>query len=164
MKDLSRGSGGCGSGQAGFTLLETLIALVILSIGLMGYMSVHYQSINGRLFSKRMNEAVVAANHRTEVLLSEDYEEIENHAASPTAYYKEGGNEAEPSDYEAGAAHQSTLTVTRWSGVTGNPNAELGNLKTLSMTTQWKEKEKVRSTNLHTWVRNGRSGDTEVEE
>jgi len=138
----------------GFTLLECLIALVVLSIGIMGYMSVHYQRINGRLFSKRMHEAVVAANDRAEETLAADYEDIENLAGS--AYFKEGESGVDPSEYDSGAAMANTLTVSQWTHVTGNPNAEIRNMKTLSMTTQWKEKDHVRSTSLHTYVRSGR--------
>jgi len=156
----SRGIGKPLTGNAGFTLLEGLIAMVVLSIGVLGYMSVHYQSINGRLFSKRMHEAVMAANDGAEQLLSGDYENL---SGAATVYRTEGGNEADSSDYDNGAAHRIDWSIAQWNNVTANPNSEIRNLKTLSMSTQWKERDTVRSTNMHTWVRNGRTGDSEGE-
>jgi len=146
------------AGRRGFTLRECLIALVVLTIGIMGYMSVHYQSINGRLFSKRMQEALMSGNTNTEEMITGDFEDL---AGTDTVYHKEGGNEADATDYDNGAGHEIIRSVSEWVNVTDNPNAEIRAMKTLSLTMRWKERDTVRSADVNTWVRGGRAGDSE---
>ncbi len=146
--------------EYGFSLLEALIAMVVLSIGIMGYMSVHYHSINGRLFSKRMHEAVMTGNTNAEEMISGDFQQL---SGTDTVYKKEGGIDANSSDYNNGAAHEIIRSVANWDNVTDNPNAEIGALKTLTLSMRWKERDTVRSTRVSTWVRGGRTGDSEGE-
>lgn len=50
-------------GQRGFTLLETLIALVVLSVGMLGIASLHVEGLrNGRTASLRTKAVVHAAD------------------------------------------------------------------------------------------------------
>ena len=143
--------------EEGFTLLETLIAVVILTIGILGYMAIQYQSMNGRVFSKRMSEAILSGNTTTEQMLTSDYYQM---SGSGTLYRKDGGFEAEEQDYADRKAHRIQWSVTSWSNVSGNPNAEIVRMKTLSLSTDWKEKDEDRSTRMATWARGGKVGDS----
>lgn len=143
--------------ERGFTLLETLIAVVILTIGVLGYMAIQCQSMSGRVFSKRMNEAVLSGNTATEEMLTSDYVQM---SGSGTLYRKDGGAEADEQDYQDGKAHRIQWSVTSWDGVSENPNAEIVQMKTVSLSTQWKEKEEDRSTRMATWARGGKVGDS----
>lgn len=57
----------CGiSNQNGFTLLELLIALVILSIGLLGLAGLHIAAIRGNMSGFKISEASAVAQQRIE--------------------------------------------------------------------------------------------------
>ncbi len=143
--------------EQGFTLLEALIGVLLLSVGILGFMAIQYQSINGRLFSKRMNEAVLSGSSAVEERLTEDFTQMNG---SGTAYRKDGGFEATEQDYLDGKAHEISWDIKGWSSLTTNPNAELGKMKTLSVVTNWLEKEETRITQVATWARGGKVGDS----
>lgn len=52
----------------GFTLLEVLIALVVLSVGVLGIAAMHIVSIRGNFFSHYLTEASYTAQDRLEFL------------------------------------------------------------------------------------------------
>jgi len=147
--------------QGGVTLLEMLVCLTVLSIGVMGYLALHYHSIYGRVFAKRMNEAVLAGDTQAEWLLTGNFAQLDD--GSDTGYMQYGGNDedGEQSDYESGKAQKLDWAIYEWNNITDNPNSELNKLKTLSMGVHWKEKEELRAVRVHTVLRGGRSGDTE---
>jgi len=136
--------------------------MVVLSIGILGYMSMHYQSINGRLFSKRMHEAVMATNDQAESLFSSDYQTLDGESAPE--YRVHGGLEATVEDYDNGSAQQLTWTVREWgNNVSSSDYAEIRRLRTVSLEVQSKDKQQVRSNHAHTWVRCGKEGDSPCE-
>lgn len=145
------------SDRRGFTLLEMLIALVVLSIGVLGYTAVQYQSIGGRAFSKLMNKALTSGVSNVEELKTISFEQM---SGSGTLYrIKQTGSAASDSDYEAGRAYKLEWEVGDWSGATGNPNSFLRELKTIKTTIRWKEKGVVSSAVLFTFDRGRKAGD-----
>lgn len=60
------------SNQNGFTLLELLIALVILSIGLLGLAGLHIAAIRGNMSGFKISEASAVAQQRLEELKAID--------------------------------------------------------------------------------------------
>ncbi|MBI4525486.1 MAG: prepilin-type N-terminal cleavage/methylation domain-containing protein [Deltaproteobacteria bacterium] len=54
------------TGQSGFTLLEVLVALVVLSVGLLGMAALTVGIIDGNLYSKNVTTATVIAEARLE--------------------------------------------------------------------------------------------------
>ena len=54
--------------KRGFTLIEILIAMVILSVGVLGIFSMHIVSVRGNFFSHYLTEANCAAQDRLEFL------------------------------------------------------------------------------------------------
>jgi len=59
--------------QAGFTLVEILIAVSILTIGLLGAASMQVSSIRGNQFSERVTTALCLAEDRMEELMRRGY-------------------------------------------------------------------------------------------
>lgn len=64
----------CYKFQVGFTLLEVLISLIILSVGLLAVAGMHITSIRGNSFSHHLTQAVVLAESKLEDLKNLAYE------------------------------------------------------------------------------------------
>ncbi len=76
----------------GFTLLEVLITIVILSVGLLGMAALAAGTINGNAFSKNLSTAITLAQDKMEEIWEQDYSDIapEGNASlsSPFANYE----------------------------------------------------------------------------
>jgi len=56
------------SGQKGFTLLEVLVAMIVLAIGLLGIAPMFVMSMRGNQFSREVSETAYLAQDRIEQL------------------------------------------------------------------------------------------------
>lgn len=78
-------------GNRGFTLIELMVAMVVLAFGILGFMFLQTRSIEGRLFSREMNRAITIAQQQMDILMGLDFNNsflsIGNHptAAEDTA-------------------------------------------------------------------------------
>ena len=68
---------------AGFTLVETLVAVAILSIGLLALANLQIGSTRGNAFSQRMTTAVSIAEQRLEQLKNTPFANIQAEAPAP---------------------------------------------------------------------------------
>jgi|APSaa5957512622_1039677.scaffolds.fasta_scaffold83101_1 type IV pilus assembly protein PilV len=82
-------------GSQGFTLIEVLITIVILSVGLLGMAALNVGIINGNAFSKNLSTATTCAQDKmddlrrlgyantsaTNATVTEDYNSITDYAA-----------------------------------------------------------------------------------
>jgi prepilin-type N-terminal cleavage/methylation domain-containing protein len=59
--------------KKGFTLIETLIGLVILAIGLLAIAGMHVNSIKSNMFSNHVNQATIFAQDKLEELKNLTY-------------------------------------------------------------------------------------------
>jgi type IV pilus modification protein PilV len=117
--------------QNGFTLLEVLVAIVILTIGLLGTAGLTTGVIRGNHYSKNITSATAAAQTQLESIKSSGY------ANATTANF--------PSD----AVSMGGMTLTRTTTVTDSSPA--ANMKTVSVTVSWTESNNTsRSVNLQT--------------
>ena len=71
MSDLTSGKK-----SGGFTLIEVLVAIVILSIGLLGMASLTTGIINGNAFSKNASTATTLAQDKMEEIWEQDYSDV----------------------------------------------------------------------------------------
>ena len=60
-------------GQSGFTLLEVLVGICILSIGLLGVAKMQVTAIKGNYFSGHTTSALMLAEQKMEDILGSDY-------------------------------------------------------------------------------------------
>lgn len=141
----------------GYTLLEILVALVVLSIGVLGYMALQFQSVSGRAFARSMNTASTAGIASLEEMRTIDFDQLQG---SGTAYrFRSDGSEASESDFESGDAYKVEWTVGDFTGIAANPNVRLRELKTIYAVVRWKEKGVEHSMTLTTFERGFKTGD-----
>ena len=116
-----------GSIEDGFTLIEIMITLVILSIGLVALAGLQVSAIKGNTFSKRMTSAVSIANQKLEQIKNTAYDNIISESSTQiTTNYP----------------NQPSMTFTRQ--VTVMNNSPLANTKTVNVTVTWSD-----GSNLH---------------
>ena len=102
----------------GFTLIEILIGLVILSVGLLAIAALQVTSARGNFFSKNLTQATYVAQDRLEFLEKVPFD-------SP---------QLQPGTYNDGKAIISGFSFDRTYTVVLN-----GNLKTITYTVNWSE-------------------------
>ena len=120
--------------EEGFTLIEIMITLVILSIGLVALAGLQVTAIKGNTFSKRMTAAVSIANQKLEQIKDMAYGDILSQ--SPTQITITEGN-------------QSSMNFTRQVTVTNGP---LANTKTVNVTVTWSGSSKSYSVPITTVI------------
>ena len=103
--------------QQGFTLLEVLVTIVILSIGLLGIAGLTTGVIRGNHYSKNITSATAAAQTQLEAIKSRGYAEAVE-ANFPADFVNMGG-----------MSFNRTTTITADSPAT--------NMKTASVTVNW---------------------------
>ena len=122
----------------GFTLIELMVSLVVLAFGILGFLSLQGQAVQGRVFAREMSRATFVAQSNMEELLSMDFAHALLSAGThPTA--GEGGTDA-----------LGTGTLVRTETL-GNfnyytywiiPTVTNPNVKTIQMTVTWLNKDK----------------------
>jgi len=117
--------------QNGFTLLEVLVAIVILTIGLLGTAGLTTGVIRGNHYSKNITSATAAGQTLLESVKSSGYTNATS-ANFPNDTVTMGG-----------------MTFTRTTTITNSSPA--ANMKTVSVTVSWTESNNTaRSVNLQT--------------
>jgi prepilin-type N-terminal cleavage/methylation domain-containing protein len=143
--------------QAGFTLLEVLIALVILSIGVLGYIAVQFQSVSSRAFAKTLHRAMTTGITNLEELRTIDFAQM---AGTGVEYFDRiTGDPATSTDYDEGKAYKAEWTVGDWGSVSSNPNCFINELKSIQVVVRWKEKGMDYSSAFFTIERGRKTGD-----
>jgi prepilin-type N-terminal cleavage/methylation domain-containing protein len=125
--------------EHGFSLVEVMVAMVILAVGILGYLAVHYQSTGARVFVQNASRAIVAENSEVERILSEPPPET---ATTDTAYDGFGDDwtyeiqwEVRPlagfySDSEVAKRMKSISSNTSWEVSEANRQCSRGQLFT----------------------------------
>jgi prepilin-type N-terminal cleavage/methylation domain-containing protein len=116
--------------EEGFTLLEIMIALVILSIALVALAGLQVSAIKGNAFSKRMTTAVSIGNEKMEQLKNSSYANILSESPIQVT--------------------QSNMNFTRQVTVTNNN--PLPNMKTVNVMVTWSDSSKSYSVPITTII------------
>ncbi len=143
--------------KKGFTLLEVLIAIVILSIGVLGYMAVQFQSVSSRAFAKTLHRAMTTGITNLEELRTLDFAQL---GGEGIEYFdKITGQVAAETDYDEGKAYKAEWSVADWGNVSSNPNCFINEMKSLKVVVRWKEKGMDYSSAFFTFERGRKKGD-----
>lgn len=141
----------------GFTLLEILVALVILSVGVLGYMAVQFQSVSGRAFARSLHRAMTTGISELEDQRLRRFAQLTGEGIEYVD--KITGNVATETDYDEGKAYKAEWRVGDWANVSDNPNCFINELKTLQVVVHWKEKGMDYSSAFFTLERGRKIGD-----
>jgi hypothetical protein len=134
-----------------------LVALVILSIGVLGYMAVQFQSVSSRAFAKTLHRAMTTGITNLEELRTLDFAQL---GGDGVEYFdKVTGLPATETDYEDETAYKAEWSVADWSNVSDNPNCFINELKSLQVVVRWKEKGMDYSSAFFTFERGRKTGD-----
>ena len=105
--------------NAGFTLVESMLTLAIISVSLLALAGLQITALRGNALSRRMTTAVSIAEQRLEQLKNMSYTNIQAEAATQVTV--------------------SNLQFTRQVTVTNGP---LPNTKSVSVLVSWQEQSK----------------------
>ncbi|HEU4344876.1 MAG TPA: prepilin-type N-terminal cleavage/methylation domain-containing protein [Candidatus Binatia bacterium] len=111
--------------QGGFTLIEMLVAVLVLTIGLLGTAGLTAQVVQGNFFSKNITSATVIAQTQLESVQNKGY------AGATTASF----SSAAASVNMGGVSFSRTTTIAE--------NSPASNMKTVTVTVTWNENNNV---------------------
>ncbi len=128
------------SNQKGFTLLELLIALTILSIGLLGLAGLHVAAIQGNVSGFKISTAAAVAQERIEELKALD---------ASAAALSAGAHTNDGSSVIQGITYNRSYTIQDNTPVTGT--------STITLTVTWVEPKThvTRNTSVFTRINKG---------
>ena len=115
--------------DAGFTLVESMLTLAIMSVGLLALAGLQITALRGNDLSRRMTTAVSIAEQKLEQLKNTPYTNIQTEAASEVT--------------------ASNLHFTRQVTVTNGP---LPNTKSVSVLVRWQDQSKTHTLPLATII------------
>ncbi len=121
----------------GFTLIELMIALVVLAFGILGFLFLQGRAVQGRVWAREMSRATFVAQSNMEELLSMDFaHSLLSAGTHPTA--GEGGTDALGS-----GTLVRTETLGNFNYFTNwvIPAPTNPNVKTIRMTVTWQYKD-----------------------
>jgi type IV pilus assembly protein PilV len=116
--------------KEGFTLIEIMIALVVLSIGLIALAGLQMSAMRGNTLSKRMTTAVSIANARIEQIKNMPYANIQSESSTQVT--------------------ESNMTFTRQ--VTVSNDIPVANTKTVNVIVTWKNGAKSHTVPISTVI------------
>lgn len=124
MEETHNNRGDVMKNSPGFTLIEMMIAIFILSVGILGLLAVHVTATRTNFQASRMTAAVTENADRHEKLLAQDYDAAMLAPGSTTTFV------------------DGKYTITWNVSAEGVP---IPNVKTITINTAWKENGQDRS-------------------
>lgn len=130
--------------DAGFTLIETIIALMIFTVGILSVGLMQLSALQGNSVANQVTEAMVFGSDQIEQMLSWDYDDDNFKSSNNNAYtlpngdnYTADGHQTDSDNY-----YHAYWQITDDSPVT--------NSKTIVVTVFWNQKGLQRSFSLST--------------
>ena len=112
--------------EKGFTLSEVLVAIVVLSLGLLGLETMHIAAIQVNTIASRMTQATTLAQERAELLMAMPYNDPMLADTTSKGSFTSYTDPQPPQGY-----------TIRWEVDTDTPS---GGIKTINIYVTWKNK------------------------
>lgn len=129
-------AGNVETGQKGFTLIEVMVAMVILGIGILAIVGLQARDMNYNSSSKRQTQAYTWAADRAERLLALPYTSLDLSVQGTTAV---AGDGHAPSTADAA---MMAPYVMEWDVIDNSAN--IPNSRQVNIFVRWKNKEIAR--------------------
>ena len=130
-------------GRRGFTLLEVMIALVILSIGLLGLAGLQIVATRSNSFSNQMTVGITLAQDKLEELRNLSYDDAQLNDPQP-------GNDSVNGNYQDGNNPIRALGDMGFNRSWTVSEDATNNLKTITVTVQWPHPDNSHSVSFTT--------------
>ena len=128
--------------QAGFTLVELMIALAIMAFGVLGYTFLQARALQGRVFAREMGRATIVAQSFLEDLTSRPYDDdqLADNASDnqPTLYPASGTGVSREGKQWFQTNEGNFRYYTRWEVTAGIPSNDI---KLIEVYTAWEKKD-----------------------
>jgi prepilin-type N-terminal cleavage/methylation domain-containing protein len=123
-------------GGRGFTLLEVMIAMVVLLVGLLGMAALAAGIVNGNAFSKKASTATTLVQDKMEEIWEQDYSDVAAEAIATLSTFP---------DFK----RQVDVDTTTFPDIVGPP-AQLTGMKIVTVTVSWTGKVGGQSVQMQT--------------
>lgn len=125
----------------GFTLIELMIAMVVMAFGVLGYSFLQSSSLRNRLFSREMNRATIIAQDFMEQIMALPYKHtlLADNANdnNPTTHPPNGSGVTKDGQQWILSTDGNFKYYTRWKVTAGCPNTDI---KLIELFTVWETK------------------------
>jgi type IV pilus assembly protein PilV len=130
--------------HTGFTLMETLIAVSVLTIGLLGVTAMQLTSVSGNVFSNEMSVATELGQDLLEKLKASQYTSlVEDSKLTEGDHTNDELGQPNPIDSRGLSGDDVPLRIyTRIWTVTDDGFGLNSNMKTITVTVSWVDKER----------------------
>ena len=128
--------------DAGFTLIEVLMALAIFSFGILAISLMQLQAIRGNSIANHLTEAAVFGSDQIEQMLSWDYDDDKLKSTNNTTYTLPDGNNIIADGHQA----DSENNYDAYWEITDN--SPITNSKTIDVTVRWSRTGVLKSFSL----------------
>ena len=128
--------------DAGFTLIEVLIALMIFSVGILGIGLMQLSAIRGNSLANHLTEAAVFGSDQIEQMLSWDYDDDKLKSTNNNAYTLPDGTVITADGYQADS---DNFCHAYWQITDNTP---VTNSKRIDVTVFWNRKGELKSFSL----------------
>lgn len=128
--------------DAGFTLIEVLIALMVFSFGILSIGLMQLGAIKGNSMANQLTEATVFGCDQIEQMLSWDYDDDRLKSTNNNAYPLPDGNNLTADGHQADS---DNFCHAYWQITDGTPVTDS---KTIDVTVYWSRKGELKSFSL----------------
>ncbi len=128
--------------KKGFTLIELMVAMVVMAFGVLGYSFLQSRSLQNRVFAREMNRATIIAQEFMEQLVALPYDHLlladNDSDSNPTSHPPNSLGVSKDGKQWFLTSEGNFNYYTRWEVTAGLPNTDI---KMIELYTVWEKKD-----------------------